>query len=63
MVDIYSFTYLKSELAFNKSKRAFESELENYSRLQKEVSEKIRKTTPPNQVESKNPFMSDSEVK
>ena len=36
--------FIKSELAFNKSKRAFESELENYSRQQKEISEKIRRS-------------------
>jgi len=50
-----------SELAFNKSKRALESELENYSRLQKEVAEKIRKTVLPSQVESNNPFLDESE--
>jgi hypothetical protein len=54
--------FLKSELAFNKSKRAFESELENYSRLQKEISEKIRKTALPSQAENKNPFMDESDV-
>lgn len=35
-----------AEMAFSKSKRALESELGNYSRLQKEVSDKLRLTAP-----------------
>lgn len=34
------------EMAFSKSKRAFESELANYSRMQKEVSDKLRLAAP-----------------
>jgi hypothetical protein len=32
-------------LAFQKSKRAFQVEIENYGRIQKEIQEKLRKTT------------------
>lgn len=35
-----------AEMAFSKSKRAFESELSNYSRIQKEVSDKLRLAAP-----------------
>lgn len=38
------FNTSESEIALTKSKRAFESELESYSRLQKEIAEKIRQT-------------------
>jgi syntaxin 12/13 len=41
-----------TDLAFDKTKRAFEEEIGTYSRMQKEVSEKLRKIVPA----SANPF-------
>ena len=45
-----SFKSTDCELATSKSKRAFETEVENYSRLQKEVSEKLRRIAPANDL-------------
>lgn len=52
--------WFKSELSFTKSKRALETEVENYSRLQKEVSEKLRRTLPLT-PENVNPFEENDE--
>lgn len=41
-------------MAFSKSKRALESELGSYSRLQKEISDKLRMTAPASEAAANN---------
>ncbi|CAF0703134.1 unnamed protein product [Brachionus calyciflorus] len=51
-----SFNTSESEIALTKSKRAFENELESYSRLQKEIADKIRLTPLVNYEDQNNAF-------